>query len=137
MAVGETFNNMVIFDDQLVLYGGVSYEDKWLNSILTRQQRWKHYKVKVWRPRVPRKPGWLEREKVGEEVGGMDGASISRGATTAVRRQWCYWRRSHQRVETSIFLLLPSLNLPPSKHPKWPTKMDVFPSFPVISSSNI
>lgn len=39
MAVGETFNNMVIFDDQLVLYGGVSYEDKWLNSILTRQQR--------------------------------------------------------------------------------------------------
>ena len=120
MSVGETFNNMVIFDNQLGLHGEVTYEDKWLNTILTRQQRWKHYKVKVWHPRAPKKPGCLEIEKMGEEVGGMDGARISRGVTTTVRRRWCYWRRPHQKVETSIFFLLPSLIfhlLNPQNHP--------------------
>lgn len=39
MSVGENFNNMVIFDNQLGLHGEVTYEDKWLNTILTRQQR--------------------------------------------------------------------------------------------------
>ena len=38
MVVGQTFNNKVIFDDQLGLHRGVSYEDKWLNTVLTRQQ---------------------------------------------------------------------------------------------------
>ena len=57
---------------------------------------------------------------MGEEVGGMDGARISRGVTTTVRRRWCYWRRPHQKVETSIFFLPPSLIfhlLNPQNHP--------------------